>query len=195
MRFWDATTGDWKQTLHGHSDYVTAVAFSPDGKVLASASYDSTVRLWDATTRDWKQTLEGHSHYFTAVAFSPDGKVLASASHNRKVRLWDATTVDWKQTFEINCNITSLLFSDNAQYLKTNRGLLSLNSGSLLDDPVDLGLDEPMYEISNEWVIRDGQNIFWLPLDFRPSCSAVFINVLALGHASGHVTFLEFVSS
>ena len=130
MRLWDATTGAWKQTLEGHSDSVNAVAFSPDGKVLASASYDNTVRLWDATTGAWKQTLEGHSDWVNAVAFSPDGKVLASASYDKTVRLWDATTGAWKQTLNVNTTIHSLLFSMDGRYLKTDRGLLSLNSGS-----------------------------------------------------------------
>jgi WD40 repeat protein len=195
VRFWDATTGACKQTLEGHSDSVLALTFSPDGKVLASASYDNTVRLWDATTGAWKHTLEGHGNRVNALAFSPDGKVLASASDDRTVWLWDVVTGAWKQTFEIDCYVASLLFSDG-QYLKTDRGMLSLNSGSFglyLHPNRDQSINA--ISIDNEWVTRDGHNLPWLPLDFRPSCSAVFSNMLVLGRKSGHVTFLEFVSS
>ena len=94
---------DWDpclQMLEGHSDWVNAVTFSPDGKILASSSNDNTVQFRDATAGTWKQAFKGHSDVVTAVAFSPDGKVLASASHDDTVRLWNAITGAWKQTLE-----------------------------------------------------------------------------------------------
>ncbi len=80
--------GAHRQTLEGHSGVVGAVVFSLDGKTLASASDDKTIRLWDTSTGAYQQTLEGHSGQVWAVTLSTDGKTLASALDDATVRLW-----------------------------------------------------------------------------------------------------------
>jgi WD40 repeat protein len=83
--------------LKGHSSVVWSVAFSPDGKRLASGSQDNTIKLWDTVTGKELLTLKGHSRMVDSVAFSPDGKRLASAEgQGGKIKLWD--TLDWTKS-------------------------------------------------------------------------------------------------
>ena len=78
--------------LSGHTDRVHAVAFSPNGKILATGSYDRTIRLWNVATHRQLGALTGTSGDVYSVAFSPNGKILASGGDDRSVRLWDVRT-------------------------------------------------------------------------------------------------------
>ena len=78
--------------LRGHEDAVYSVAFSPDGSILASGSWDNNIILWDPKTYEQIGVLVGHTDQIYGIAFSPDGKMIASASQDETVMLWDVST-------------------------------------------------------------------------------------------------------
>src|SRR5262249_47884816 len=88
---WRLCHSDPSVTL-SYPDRLRSVAFSPDGRTLASGSADNTIKLWDVTTRQELATLDGHTGLVYAVAFSPDGHTLASGGADYAIKLWDVTT-------------------------------------------------------------------------------------------------------
>lgn len=77
-------------TLEGHSEAILSVAFSPDGKCLASGSGDTTVRIWDLMTETPLETCIGHKHWVLFVSFSPDCTKIASGGMDHSIFVWNA---------------------------------------------------------------------------------------------------------
>ncbi len=89
---WNASTGASIGSLAGHAEPLRAIAYSPSGEQLATASVDSTIRVWDVRSGITTAVLAGHTETVRSVIFSADGRYILSASDDKTARLWDAKT-------------------------------------------------------------------------------------------------------
>lgn len=105
-------------TLTGHSDWIHALAITPDGQTLVSGSFDKTIKVWHLPTGELLHTLSKHTKGVLCLAISPDGKILASGSFDEKIHLWRLDTGELIGTLKGHTSsVRSLAMSENGQML------------------------------------------------------------------------------
>jgi WD40 repeat protein len=122
----DTESGKELAMLPGHRSSVDSLAFSSDGKLLASGSTDQTIRVWDAQKWNYLRVLKGHKRSVTSVAFAPNVHILASGSgkrsyplspeNSRQIRIWDVHTGEQIGALTgHDTNTSSIAFAPNGQ--------------------------------------------------------------------------------
>ncbi|KAE8310825.1 hypothetical protein BDV41DRAFT_566272 [Aspergillus transmontanensis] len=191
VRVWDANTGVLQLELKEHKTIVTAVAFSPDEKLISSGSNDAKLCFWDLSKGELSQTLQG-SGAINQIVFSADGRLVASGTLSQTFRLWDRETGNSIYASDYHAShyrdgLANLRFSSDNTYLEADFGRFRIpfnektNSISTRRQNVILG---------EQWLHIGEEPVLWLPVEYRPKVSAYYNGTFAIGSESGLVSFI-----
>jgi WD40 repeat protein len=178
--------------------YSSTLLFSPIHSLTRELFQDEEpdwITTKPAMEADWGariQTLYGHRNWVSSVAFSHDGTQVVSGSDDKTVKIWDAGSGACLKTLNIGRTFY------NVAYLLTNIGAtlwdISSDSNTAL---AATALEEPRHHgyglsVDQGWITWNGQNVLWLPSEYRPSCLAIASSTIVIGCPSGRVLTINF---
>ncbi|MCU1267896.1 MAG: hypothetical protein JWM21_4214 [Acidobacteria bacterium] len=187
IHIWSRKSRKELRSFIGQFDVVVALAFSPDGKMLASGSMEQTVKIWNPDTGEELRTFTGHSSTVSSIAFSSDGKTLASGSLDTTIKLWDLESGKELRTLTgHSADVVSVVFSPDRRFLASgsNDGkaklwdvatgkeicsLIALDNGDWV-----VTTPEGRFDTNN---IEDSKGLHWVVSDdpFKPIPLEIFM--------------------
>ncbi|KAF2825833.1 WD40 repeat-like protein [Ophiobolus disseminans] len=182
-------------SAHKHSALTRVLAFSSDGRSIASGSNDTRIHLWDTTTGLCRKVLKGHSKYVNAVIWLPKDLAIASASKDHTVRLWDAVTGSCSATLHGHTrSVHTLAFSQTANLLASASKDLTIRLWDLTTGCCRFTLEVLFPRVTSVTFSDDGLQVATTSTDKRVrvwSTSTGGCQTLELGH-SGWITTTTF---
>jgi WD40 repeat protein len=180
-----------------------ALLFSPTGSVIRGLFKDEEpqgIVIKPEMQDRWSnclQTLEGHSRYVRSVAFSHNSTQLASTSDDSSVKVWDARSGDCLSTINVGNILHRISFESNNKYLHTDVSIVNFHAQSTITPALtSIETQAAQYQSvalgdAGTWITYNSNNLLRVPSEYRPSCSVVAGNVIALGVGNGGVWICE----
>jgi WD40 repeat protein len=212
VKLWDATTGLQIGSFTNHEHKAWSLAFSPDGRLLATGGGDQMVRLWDVATRQQTDQFQGHGGEVMSVAFSADGQSLASGGKDKKAMLWSVHPNRVVPTVSISIS-SAPIFSRDSRFIAAgigNNKVAAWDVATLQEKAVFDGADgSATFSSDGSALVTRGTNYFLRTFDVATRAAGKTIpgstvhepyshfvlspdgRILAAGLANGTITFSD----